>query len=128
MASSESAKSYMRAYYRKNTEKCRAYVRKYRATHPFVNDTALNRKRWLKKYGLTAVAFENLLVGQGGVCAICGTTKWKGKNNSPCIDHDHVTGKVRGILCNQCNAAIGMLHDDAELAKKVAVYLVDHLY
>lgn len=62
-------------------------------------------KRWsreatLRKYGITTEDYEAMLAGQGGVCLICGRAP---KARSLNVDHDHKTGKVRGLLCHQCN-------------------------
>ena len=77
-----------------------------------------SRKSHLKrKYGLTLVAYDGLLGSQGGGCAICG------KPDPDNVDHDHVTGRVRGILCWNCNIAIGQLQDDEERAVALASYL-----
>ena len=68
---------------------------------------ASDRKSHLKrKYGLTLEAFDELLASQGGGCAICG------KPDADNVDHDHATGRVRGILCWNCNIAIGQFEDD----------------
>jgi hypothetical protein len=86
------------------------------------------RKNNLKsKYGISLDAYNYLLRHQGYRCAICETTE----NNvigershwNFAVDHNHDTGKVRGLLCNQCNRAIGMLKDDATLLRKAADYL-----
>lgn len=82
---------------------------------------ALSRKHSLKKrYGLTPDQADALLASQGGVCACCGTapgTRWH-------VDHDHVSGVVRGILCVGCNVLIGRLGDRAEeVERRVAVIL-----
>ena len=70
-----------------------------------------DRKSHLKrKYGLTLEGFEQLLASQGGGCAICG------KPDVDNVDHDHATGQVRGILCWNCNIAIGQLEDDVDRA------------
>lgn len=75
-----------------------------------------------RKYGMTLEDFEVKLAGQGGGCAMCGTSTVRVDN----IDHDHLTGKVRGILCFRCNAAIGQLDDDPGRARALADYLEAH--
>ena len=68
-----------------------------------------NRKSHLKrKYGLTLDDFDVLLASQGGGCAICG------KPEPDNVDHDHVTGRVRGILCWNCNIGVGHFGDSEE--------------
>src|SRR5437879_6389950 len=68
-----------------------------------------NRKSHLKrKYGLTLEAFDALLASQGGGCAICG------RPDADNVDHDHRTGRVRGLLCFNCNVAIGHIADDED--------------
>ena len=77
-----------------------------------------NRKSHLKrKYGLTLKAFEALLASQGGGCAICG------KPDADNVDHDHVTGRVRGILCFNCNVAIGHVAEDDDRLAAAMAYL-----
>jgi hypothetical protein len=76
----------------------------------------------VRKYGITMAEFEERLVQQGGVCAICA-----GPPNGPGVrfhvDHDHKTKKVRGLLCARCNTAIGLLNDDPERAERATAYL-----
>jgi hypothetical protein len=77
-----------------------------------------NRKSHLKrKYGLTLAEFDTLLASQGGGCAICGLP------DADNVDHDHDTGRVRGILCFPCNVAVGLLHDSEERARSAAAYI-----
>jgi hypothetical protein len=86
------------------------------------------RKNNLKsRYGIDLDIYYSLLKKQNNKCGICEATennvlgdraKW-----SFAVDHNHDTGKVRGLLCNQCNRAIGMLKDDAALLRKAADYL-----
>lgn len=75
-----------------------------------------------RSYGITQAEFNELLIQQGGVCAIC-----KGERSGPGkvfhVDHDHLTQRVRGLLCHRCNTAIGLLNDDPERAEGVAAYL-----
>lgn len=82
----------------------------------------LRAERALTKYGLTPATFADLLESQGGVCAIC-----KGDRNGPGarfhVDHDHVTNRVRGLLCGRCNTAIGLMQDSPEALNAAAAYL-----
>lgn len=88
-----------------------------------VDRAATNRRRsGLAKYGLTLEQYEQMLVKQGGVCAICGTDKNSG-GHMLVVDHDHETEKVRGLLCHKCNRAIGLLGDNIDLLKRAAEYL-----
>jgi hypothetical protein len=61
-----------------------------------------------------------MLYKQGGKCGICGSVS-NGKRLA--IDHDHETGRVRGLLCQQCNTALGLFKDQVELLKKAIDYL-----
>jgi|SRR6266576_5149635 len=70
--------------------------------------------------------FYRLLAVQGGKCAICGYSKRTAKDKRLSVDHDHATGKVRGLLCSQCNTAIGMLRESLALLGAAAVYLAKH--
>lgn len=73
------------------------------------------------KYGITLVQRDEMLAAQGG-CAICRVTEAPTKKGWV-VDHCHSSGKVRGILCNACNVAIGHARDDAALLRKMADYL-----
>lgn len=61
-----------------------------------------------------------MLEEQGGVCAICGTGNGQKMLH---VDHDHGTGRVRGLLCHQCNRVLGLAHDNPELMRKAIEYL-----
>jgi hypothetical protein len=66
--------------------------------------------------------YESMLAEQGGVCGSCGTdtSGWK---HSWAVDHDHATGKVRGLLCHSCNVAIGHAKDDVTTLQRMINYL-----
>lgn len=76
------------------------------------------RYRLLRQYGLTIEQYFALLDAQKGVCASCGNPETsidsytKQVREFLVVDHDHVTGKVRGLLCSNCNVALGFLQDD----------------
>lgn len=78
------------------------------------------RGKRIRGYGITVEEHDRLEAEQGGTCAICGGVN---KNMALCIDHDHSTGEVRGLLCNLCNRAIGLMKDDPELLVKAAEYI-----
>jgi hypothetical protein len=64
---------------------------------------------------------------QGGVCAVCGKAETAkdpaGRIKRLAIDHDHTTGRTRGLLCQRCNTALGLLGDDWRRAQKLSDYL-----
>ena len=70
-----------------------------------------------RKYGMGAVEVQALIDAQGGICPVCL------KRPATQVDHDHKTGRVRGVLCLYCNAAMGAFHDDPDLIAKAIAYL-----
>ena len=79
-----------------------------------------------KKYNLTEQEYQDMLVKQNGCCAICGTDTPTGKWKVFAVDHNHETGQVRELLCNECNRGIGLLKDNPELLMKAAQYILKH--
>jgi hypothetical protein len=78
----------------------------------------------IKMHGLTLEQYENILKSQNGVCAICKSSDSKTKGIGRfCVDHDHLTGEIRGLLCASCNRGIGLLGDKVELLKNAIKYL-----
>lgn len=80
------------------------------------------------KYGLDDEQFNKMLESQGGLCACCGKILEDGwaqnhKPNKLVVDHDHVTGQVRGLLCTMCNKGLGLLGDNIEGLEKALAYL-----
>jgi hypothetical protein len=107
-------------------EKHRERLAEYRRERYVSNAANVRGKMLEKQYGITAEDFAQMLLDQDGVCAICGlpeTTIQNGKVRQLSVDHDHETGRVRGLLCNDCNRGIGMLHDDPDLLRTAADYL-----
>jgi hypothetical protein len=107
----------------RNPEKNREYQKvfaKGRERRP-QQITADKRKEYgLKEYGLTVAEYDEMFRKQNGVCAIC---KSGNKGRRLCVDHDHKTGRVRGLLCNPCNWALGHMRDDTSLLEKAIEYL-----
>lgn len=82
-----------------------------------------------KSYGISIAEYDELFKKQNGKCAICNkTSSEKGMNRKKhlCVDHCHTTGKVRGLLCDQCNRAIGLLNEDLNVLNKAINYLKEH--
>lgn len=88
-----------------------------------------NRMKQLERYGLTVERHDEMLAEQNGLCAICG--KPPNPNGVRAAsrlhaDHDHMTGKVRALLCNSCNNGIGRFKDDPALLRAAAEYIERH--
>jgi hypothetical protein len=79
------------------------------------------------KYGITLEEYEGILAAQGGGCAICEsvTPRYKGRVIFH-VDHDHATGKVRGLLCHPCNMVLGYVVDSVEMLQRSIQYLERH--
>lgn len=75
-------------------------------------------------YGLSLTEYEEIRRTQNDKCAICSSDNSKSKNGSGwCVDHDHKTGEVRGLLCHPCNRGLGQFQDDVEVMRKAIKYL-----
>lgn len=77
----------------------------------------------MKQYGLTLDDYKELQKKQNGKCAICGAEIGNSEGDRLYVDHNHKTGKVRGILCSNCNIGIGKFHDNISLLKRAIEYL-----
>jgi hypothetical protein len=109
----------------RNREKARVYNRRWAAENP-ERRKEINIEAQLRRYGLTRANYNQMLIRHHGLCAICArpeTAKRKGTLRSLCVDHDHATGRVRGLLCCSCNRAVGYLGDDPARARALSVYL-----
>lgn len=95
-----------RSYYRENREAI------------LTATASRNRKRL---YGLTTDMVATMIALQGGTCAICKTPI---EAKSAHVDHNHDSGKVRGILCSSCNLGLGKFRDDFEVLRSAAMYLL----
>jgi recombination endonuclease VII len=87
------------------------------------------RDRWYPKYvrrvyGIEVSEAQEMLKTQEYCCAICRLPIGNELNRDAQIDHDHKTGRVRGIVCLRCNLAIGWIQDDPERAKRIIRYLL----
>lgn len=96
---------------------CRAKV------HKDYQKTEKSKKAKLKKlYGLTPENFYNMVKSQNGFCKICDNVL-NPQIGDICVDHCHITGFVRGILCRRCNTGLGMFKDNIKSLKNAIIYL-----
>jgi len=79
----------------------------------------INRRRL---YGISPEEFDELVALQEGQCAICRGDEPGGKGNWH-VDHDHETGRIRGLLCGDCNLGLGKFRDRPDLLELAAAYL-----
>lgn len=122
-----------REYFRNNRELKRAYQAKYREKNrEKIRETCRGKyeqsyiQQVKSKYGISAEDYYNILDHQRDSCLVClKLFTYDSKSNKPHIDHDHKTGKVRGILCNHCNAALGQARDSIPILKNMIKYIED---
>jgi hypothetical protein len=106
------------------------YSQRWRKDNPHLI-TANNRRHHLSStHGLCLAEYEAMHAAQHGLCAVCGkpemAVRRSGKIRLLCVDHDHDTGKIRGLLCAACNIGMGNFKDDPELLGRAAAYLQRH--
>lgn len=115
--------------YRSNCKVCQATdARKWFHNNKERNRDNKFRHKLQETYGMTVEDYYVLHDQQNGVCAICGNEEASkhGKTGTTfrlAVDHCHTTGKVRGLLCQNCNRAIGLLGDNANRLRTAASYL-----
>ena len=106
----------MRRYREKYPEKSRESSRRWAAK----NVERVKRRTRFRKYGLTEERFRAMREEQGYKCAICRNPLTQ---KNLCIDHNHETGKVRGLLCKSCNQYLGRIREQAVLLRTAIDYL-----
>lgn len=112
----------------KDPEVRRRYIREYKATHK--EQILAGNKRYIKEhpfmvegwrlktvYGITRAELDVMVLDQMGRCKLCQ------KVRRLLIDHDHQTGKVRGLLCRPCNVYLANIEADPEILKRIEGYL-----
>jgi hypothetical protein len=141
----EQTRDSQRKYYLKNKAKILEKMNLARKANPNYNEFAkeyrrlnkdrarqLAKIRYAKRgrgkhlqqsYGITQEQYDDVLLKQGGVCAICERSPNKVVFH---VDHSHETGAFRGLLCGSCNKALGMLKDDSEILIRASNYIIHH--
>lgn len=104
---SDERKAKMREYYQQNKDKWR-------------------HKHIEKTYGITVEDYNKMLTEQSNSCYTCGVHVDSAGKNGLVIDHCHTSGKVRSLLCSNCNSALGLVNEDINRMKKLIEYLEKH--
>lgn len=110
----------MPTYNKINTKKSTDGVRIWRKNNPLRAKEHGRRADLKKRYGLTTQEYEELLKKFNYACGACSSTK------NLCVDYDHTLKRVRGILCRNCNVALGFLKDNWVSAINLANYVYTH--
>ncbi len=116
----EARRAYKATYYAAHREEKRARVAAYDAAHP-------GRQRNWQKLGWTPDMVALEFIRLDGECPICGILMdWEGpRKYRPHLDHDHISGEVRGLLCHMCNVGLGHFLDNPTTLRSAARYLED---
>src|SRR5882724_7640529 len=104
----ENQRAYQKRWIAENKEHCQQYLKDYRKRFP-EKLKAKQKREIITRHGITIFDYEFMLSQCDGQCPICNTPWGTDYSSRPNIDHDHDTGKVRGILCTNCNKAEGYL-------------------
>jgi hypothetical protein len=146
-AKKEYHKEYHKKYYQKNKEEIKARVKKYRQENPGAEDQDKRKARskryreknpiksrlwtWKKRgIDITIDGYKKIYKEQEGCCRICGVNESDLKDRL-CLDHDHRSGRVRGLLCRKCNSMLGFIERETEgslrdpipILKKAIIYI-----
>lgn len=116
-------KTSQRKYHQKESYK--EHQKTVRNSHEYKSRHSEYKHSYLvsTKYGISKESYNLILKEQGGGCAICGGNNCNGRRLG--VDHSHETGKVRGLLCGKCNAAMGNVGDNIYRVLKLAEYLLE---
>jgi hypothetical protein len=118
MQSREDKNLYNKRYRAENKERIKL------ARSPSTTSPQMSRENAWKRQGIdiTHDEYMCMFIEQNGCCKICKKNQ-EDLKIALCVDHDHVTGYIRGLLCNKCNSGLGFFNDDAFLVAMAADYL-----
>lgn len=117
--------SRQKKYREENAESIDARMKVWRENNRDHLNAYRMREYYKRKYGLTIEGKAALLAAQGGVCACCGSPSPNHKQGWV-VDHDHTSGKVRGVLCQPCNLTLGKVSDSIAHLRSLISYLEKH--
>ena len=102
--------------------KCSSCTQKAGAEYRKKNKEKFKFYKIKASYGLSAEDYNKMFAAQKGCCKTCGAHT-STVDRGLCVDHEHKTGKVRGLLCNNCNMAIGKVKENVEVLQNIIQYL-----
>ncbi len=114
-----------RAWRDNNKDRVAELSRRWRSKNPEAAKIVSRREKLKRQYGITPEQYQAMLTAQGGGCGICGVTGTE-SSRALCVDHDHATAKVRGLLCSDCNVALGRFKDNVASLLAAERYLQFH--
>lgn len=124
----ECQRQHSKEHYNEHKDEINA-VRRYEGKHNKKVRRERHNFHLRRKFGIGADEYDRMLLDQGGKCAICGTDK-PGINGNTiknfAVDHNHETGKIRSLLCANCNQGLGNFLDSPTLLRTAAEYLENH--
>jgi len=113
----------VKEWVQRNREKVNASNRRRYNSLTLEEKKERNRKQQVSLYGLTIEQYDDILKKQNYVCAICGKSEKNSSKSVLSIDHNHTTGKVRGLLCDSCNRGLGYFYDNVSFLNNAIDYL-----
>lgn len=119
----EKQKIASKKYYLKNKEKIK------KESIDYSKKLSKEKKRGYRlkhKYGITLDNYNNLFIQQDNKCKICNGTFYESKALTPVIDHDHKTGKIRGLLCYRCNSGLGLYLENVSTLENAIKYIKEN--
>jgi len=124
-ANPEKVREYAAKSRAKNKDKIRARKAAEYAENKDAIVTVLRDAQYRRKYGISLEERDSLAISHGHCCAICGTPE-RDLGKRLAVDHDHESGAIRGLLCQNCNLGVGHFRDDPVLLMLAARYLINH--
>lgn len=133
-ANAEQKKAARRSYYEKYRDKCIAASKAHYQENKSAYKLPWKRGYFKRKYGLSLDQIQEMISQQNKRCLICDNQfdleniVHKGpRKMRPCVDHNHETGKIRGIICNNCNLVIGYANDNPAVLTNAIRYLQERV-
>lgn len=123
MAHPEQTETTAKAYRARNRPARNAYSRAWAKAHPERMKQIQRRNSLKSVYGIDERDYDAMLLAQGGLCGLCRNPPGKRRL---AVDHDHASGKIRALLCDRCNTALGNMRDDPALLRAAADYIEAH--
>jgi hypothetical protein len=109
-----------------NREKTAEYRRTLKNTDPEKAFLSNRRTKLKQAYGISLEEYSEMLCKQEDKCAVCGKEHLEEPNKRLVVDHCHTSGKIRGLLCNNCNTALGLVKESVQVVEKLKDYIITH--